>query len=301
MARLALLAALLGLAGVACHTPCDALGDRAERCRFAPGRTTDDRLSLCAALRGERATFDRFAECVTDAPCGEVSAIDRCQAEHLGAELEPCDRLRLWAAACALEPVGLDRSCSGLSDGMSAETFARWVACITAEGCPRGDDPRYDRCQELILPRSLTDTLDACVLYTAWTEACADQGPSFAPVAASSLAECVALAEPFTPQSFLAYATCLTDKACDDLAGRIECLLLLTFVDPTPLAGACQRLLDYADSCQSPVGGGSLEACTRLFARFTPASVDAYAACLVARGCDDQAAVYECLSLLQLN
>jgi hypothetical protein len=294
----ALAATVLG----ACTSPCDALDARALECGFKTGRFADDDVAVCPALRAElgATTFDRFATCVSEAGCRDTEAVDRCEQRHLPADLTPCTHWRAWAAACGLEPMGVDAQCTGLSEGMTAETFDRWVACITAGGCPRGDDPRYDRCQEILLPGTVADVIDACVALTAWTEACAGQGPSFAPIEAMTLAECVTTAEPFTSESFLAYAQCLATKGCDDTAGRIECLLLLRFLDPAPAQAPCERLQAFADACEVPVGGGSVEACMRLFARFEPQSVDAYAACLETRGCDDEAALIECGSLLVL-
>jgi hypothetical protein len=295
------LVVLMATLASACATPCDELDARVRECRYHPGRHADDRVAVCPAVRAElgAVVFDRFAGCVSDARCDDAGAIDRCQAEHLTAP-GACSRLRLWAAACGLEPTGIDPQCAGLSEGMSTATFDRWVTCITAGGCPRGDDPRYDRCQEVLLPDSVADLIDACAALVGWTEACAGQGPDFAPIEAMSLTECMTTAEPFQSDSFLAYGECLRPKACDDTAGRIECLLLLRFVDPPPAIPPCQRLQAFAEACQVPIGGGSVDACTRLFARFDPISLDAYAACLETRGCDDQAALIECTSHLVL-
>jgi len=287
-------------ASTACTTPCDDLDARAADCKIAPSRYTDDRHSACTALREEVSisAFDPFAACVQEAECKDRAAIDRCEAEHFEAS-DACLHYRLWTAACGLEPTGTDEQCATLRDGMTETVFDEWVACITTDGCPQGDDPRYDRCQDVLFPPAAGQLIDACGLIIVWTEECADQAPDFFPVTETDVFECVTLAEPFSSESFLTYGECLTLIECDDIPGRLDCLLKLEVLDPGDAVPSCERLVTYSNTCGSDLGGGSVEACSRLFARFSPESLDTFVTCIEGRPCDDPNATLECAGFLE--
>jgi hypothetical protein len=283
-----------------CTTPCDALDARARDCHAAPSRYVDDRYAACTALREDLGTetFDRYASCVREAECGDRDAIERCEARHIGEDTASCLHYRLWAAACGLEPTGTNDDCATLRDGLSDAVFEQWVTCITTDGCPKGDDPRYDVCQDVLFPPAAGQLIDACVLLIQWTGQCADEAPDFFPVTETDLVGCVTLAEPFSSESFLDYASCLSEIACDDVPGRLDCLLRLELLDPTGATAPCERLVAYSNTCGTELGGGSVQACTRLFARFTPESLDDFVTCIEAQPCD-QSDVTACVGLLQ--
>lgn len=296
-------AALVGALITGCTTPCGELDARAHDCKTVPSRYADDRRAACTVLRQDvtAAAFDAFADCVGEAECRDPDAIDRCEAEHFPDPPDACRHYRLWAAACGLEPIGTEAECATLRDGMTDTVFEEWVACITTDGCPQGDDPRYDRCQDVLFPPAAGEIIDACVLIIAWTTECADQAPDFFPVTETNVGECVSLAEPFSSESFLTYGQCLSAIECDDIPGRLDCLLKLEVLDPGDAVASCERLVAYSNGCGSTLGGGSVEACSRLFARFTPGSLDAFVACLEGRPCDDPNATAECAGWLELR
>jgi hypothetical protein len=287
----------------ACNTPCDRLDARASSCKSAPGRYVDDSRSVCTATREElgTATFDPFAECVLDSACDDIDAIAVCRDEHVEVEITPCLDFELWASACGLEPIGTENDCETLARNFGEIGFAEWVACVTKEGCPIADDPRYDRCQEIILPPGGAGLIDACVIVSGWTTECAGGAPDYFPVVETSVAACLVEAEPFVAESYLEYARCLEQAACDDVTARVDCLLLLQLTDPSQAAGDCQRLVAYAESCLSSIGGGSVDVCARLFARFTPSSLASYVDCVTAAACDDAAASLACTALLDIQ
>ncbi len=296
--RALLVLALAGAAG--CTTPCDDLDAHARACKLVPSRYSDDRFAACTAVRQETAAFDAFAACVEQAECADRSAVDRCEAEHVG-QADACLHYRLWGAACGLEPSGTEEQCATLRSAMTDAVFEAWVECITADGCPRGNDPRYDVCQDVLFPPAAGQLIDACVLIIEWTRACADAAPDFLPVTASNVLECVAQAGPFSSESFLEYATCLAEIACDDVPGRLDCLLGLEVLDPGDAVAPCERLVAYSNTCGVNLGGGSVEACSRLFARFTPASLGAFVDCVETYECGDPAAAADCAGLLELQ
>ena len=294
---------LLGVAAsLACTTPCDDLKSRAHECRASPGRYVDDQESVCTEVRGElQADFDSFAACVEESPCDDNARIDRCQQQTLG-EVTYCVRFKLWAAACGLEPIGVEDDCAALSEGMFGEGFARWVACVTDDACPRGDDDsRYEQCQEGIVPSTVTDLFDACFVIMQWSEQCAGNGFEPFVVHEMGLAQCLAEGEIFTASAYLEYAYCLEGIACDDIAGRLDCLLRLELIDPSPVIAPCERLIAFSDSCGSDLGGGSIDVCARLFARFVPASVDAFVSCVEQLPCGDADVAVVCAPRLQLE
>ena len=289
--------------GAACGTPCGDLKSRAAHCGTASGPYIDERHSVCTATRNAlgKESFDSFAGCVTDAACSDAQAIDRCSSAALNGDPTPCTWFELWASACGLEPPGTADDCQSMVSGMGDLVFERWVLCITADGCPQPDDARYDRCQEEILPHTTAQVIDACVLLNAWNQACADVSPDVGAVGGGDLAACVSAAAPFTADSYLAYAQCLSEVACDDLAGRLNCLFQLGFSDPTTATPACQRLVDFAAGCGTALGGGSVDACVRLYARFTEESLDAYVTCIEGLPCNDTTGQLGCIALLRLQ
>lgn len=286
----------------ACSTPCDRLKSRTDDCRTTPGRYVDDRRSICTATRDELtpAEFDPFADCVAEAACDDTAAVRRCQDEQIDTEITSCLQLKLWASACRLEPVGTDDDCETLNGSMGEFTFESWVDCITADGCPVPDDPRYDVCQQEILGPGAANLIDACVIVTAWTEECASQ-PLDIPVSEMSFPECIAEAELFSSESYLNYGLCLQTVECNNFGLRLDCIFRLRLLDPSHQVVACERLITFAATCGSDIGGGSIDACSRLFARFTPESFDAYVTCIEAGPCDDPAASAQCFPLLDVQ
>jgi hypothetical protein len=297
------LSALAATLSAACGTPCGDLKARAAECHTAASPYVDERRSVCAATRDAlgKSTFDSFATCVNDAACNDAQAISRCQSTTIAGDVSPCTRFTLWASACGLEPPGTADDCRSMLDGMGELVFERWVTCVTASGCPVPDDDRYDRCQDELLPRATAQIIDACVLLDGWNQACVDVSPGTGAVGGGDLASCIASASPFTAESYLAYAQCLSAVPCDDFAARLSCLTRLTLSSPGTANAACERLDTYSTACGLSLGGGSVDTCVRLFARFTTESLDAYAGCLEACACDDTAAQVECGVLLRLQ
>ncbi len=301
------LACTTTIAGFACSTPCGDLAAHAEDCGFAAGRYADDRDSVCQQLRhdllvdNEPSAFDAFAACVVESECSDGEAIATCsEGEYPEAYADPCQRYRLWAAACGLEPLGTEDGCGDVEETAAAVPFADWVECITAGGCPLPDDDRYDECQDVV-PPAMLDLLDACLIIEDWTTACAEVVTSGVPVTETSLVECFIQAQPFTAASYLEYAECLEPVSCDDTLARYTCFgnLDLGVLDPTQVTSQCQELLAYAAHCNNGLGGGSIEACTTMFARVTPESFGAYIVCLKSYPCNDVAAGYECGEYLE--
>lgn len=140
------LAASLLLAS-ACSTPCDALVARPETCGTSPGPA--NAWATCEALRSSLTakTFDPFAQCIDDAACNDANAVSRCShAMALPEPPGPCLTLHLWGAACGLAPKGDPHQCDLYATGPQAGSFACWVTCVTAGGCPKDGDTRFARC-----------------------------------------------------------------------------------------------------------------------------------------------------------
>ncbi|MBI5510474.1 MAG: hypothetical protein HY903_17085 [Deltaproteobacteria bacterium] len=286
-----------------CQTPCEQLDRRAAGCELAPSTYADRHHAVCAATAAEVGAepFAAFASCVLDAPCDDHGVIDRCQAQAGLEPGSPCRRYQLWAAGCGLEPRGTADACQTLTESMGELVFGNWVACVTDQGCPVERDPRYDRCQQELVPVGAISIFDACTVLGAWSAACSAMSPDVATVGGGDVASCITASQPFTAASFYDYAQCLAPIACDDLAGRIDCLFRLQPTDPTGTQAPCERILAYSGICGLDLGGGSVEACVRLFARFTGDSASAYATCLEGKPCDDPTASVECATLLRLQ
>jgi len=151
------------------------------------------------------------------------------------------------------------------------------------------------------LPAGTAQVIDACVLLNAWNQACVDVSPDIGAVGGGDLGSCIAAAGPFTAESYLAYARCLGTVPCDDFAARLSCLTQLQLSAPDTANAACVLLTDYSAACGLSLGGGTVDACVRLFARFTAESLDAYVGCLEALACDATSAQVECGVLLRLQ
>jgi len=92
--------------------------------------------------------FDSFAGCIDASACADGNATARCMSTTHGlpSPIDSCTHLTLWSAACGLAPTGTENDCEGLMAGMLGPIFDEWVACITANGCPKDDDPRFKTC-----------------------------------------------------------------------------------------------------------------------------------------------------------
>ncbi len=293
---------LFALAASACSTPCEELRQHAEECGGAAGRWADSQDSVCSAARQENGVeFDAFARCVSESSCADAGAIDRCQSAHLPAAGEDaCRHYRLWSAACGLEPAGTEDNCAGVAATAGGATFADWVSCVTAEGCPTADDARWQACRDAYLPDQATLLLDACILVQHWTSECAGKS-ELIPVEEISVPMCIAQADPFTAESYYEYATCLQGITCDSLSGRLDCLLRLEITERSRIEEQCEGLIAFTSACESLVAGGTVDACIRLYARFTADSIDAYSRCLEAGDCGDPQIALDCGNLLELQ
>jgi hypothetical protein len=286
-------------AAAACADPCERLEQHARDCHFAESPYVAPEDSTCAAAEDELGDddFDALTDCVTSSCDSDVSA---CIDEQTSAAADPCTYLITWAAACSLEPAGFDDSCAELRQTFVGDTFADWVECVTASGCPERDDDRFDLCQEAVLPESPLELIEACVLIVDWTSRCAGIADELPVPVGTDYGTCIAQAEPFTTESYLAFAQCQDAVECDDLLGRISCLDALDFVDLGPAREACARLVTYSATCGSTLGGDSVDACEKTFARFTAASTSAFVDCVEGLSCGDPAALSTCSPLLEL-
>jgi hypothetical protein len=298
---LGLWALLCPLAG--CDTPCQTLRDHALGCGAAPARTIDPHETACVATRKAigKTTFDTFADCVLHASCVDTGAIARCGATHVaGSADDACTRYRLWIAACGLQPFPSETGCPASADLTTVNEwtvpFADWVDCVTADGCPTPGDSRFDTCQNLV-PQKQLEVIDACVALEAWTERCAPlTAESSSPVLVTPFEQCLVQAQAFAPSTFVDFAGCEVVAACDDTAARLNCWRKLGLTDPGDLRTQCDALIARAVQCNNPAM--TVDVCLMTYGGFTPASVDAFIACLLGYPCDNLFAPLLCSSNL---
>lgn len=295
-----------------CTSPCADLRDHARQCGTAASRYVDPDDSVCARTRAsfQGDDFAAYAVCVAQSPCDDRDAIDGCIAAHTASEPSACERFKLWASACGLEPRGTENNCEALSasaalpDGVTAEDnmlFADWVACITRDGCPEREDARYAQCQQEVAPGGPAQAVDACAQLTEWGDACGEDLNPMTAQFAESLPTCLALATDFTSVSFGAYASCISDTNCADAVAQLQCTQQLETIDPTAAAAACAELADYSSQCGAEPPGGSEQACTELLARATEESINTYVECVTDAGCGNAQAAVTCLDTLSFN
>jgi hypothetical protein len=284
--------------GSACTQPCDDIDAWAARCGAAPRWSDESSSAACSDVtrRFSRSQLDTFGSCVTGLSCNDPAGLLECVDNASGTDAPiACHHLLLWGSACGLDPAGTRDDCASYQGTADTQQFALWVDCITSEGCPTSsEDERFGRCQSTFVPSGATEWVDACTTIGAWNQRCFALQPS--------LAGCLLEAQQYTPASYSAYATCLSEAACDDAASQLACLALRKVPDRERARTACQRILTWSTACGvSASVGDNVDTCMTTLARFTTASINAYADCITVIDCSQTQSAALCSDRLVMD
>jgi hypothetical protein len=292
--------ACLALAALApgCTQPCDELDAWAAGCGVAPRWDTNSPSAACAQVtrRFSRSQLDTFGACVQGVACDDSAGLLECVDTASGTDAPvACHHLTLWGAACGLDPAGIKDNCAGYQGSADTQQFGLWVDCVTAGGCPTSsEDERFGRCQSTFVPTGATDWVDACTAIAQWNQRC------FA--LQTSLTGCLLEAQQYTPASYSAYAQCLAQTACDDTASQLSCQAQRAVPDRERARTACERIITWSTTCGvSATVGGNIDTCMTTLARFSAASIDAYADCITRIDCAQSQTAAMCTDRLVLD